>query len=111
MPRPRHRRIHGHNPWDSPGRADLHLEVPDWTKNALCAEIGVEVFFAEKQGDQSGRQARQACAGCPVKTQCLEWALTFEPWQDMYGVFGGTGPRERRAIRLEREKQQTEVAA
>lgn len=109
MPALRHRRIHAHSPWDDPGRVDLRLEVPDWTRDALCAEIGVDAFFAEGQGDQIVRRAKAACGGCPVINDCLEWALTFEPEQDQYGVFGGTVPRERRAIRLEREKH--EVAA
>lgn len=109
MPAIRHNRIHGHSPWDNTGRVDLRLEVPDWTKDALCAEIGVEAFFADGQGDHTVRDAKQACVGCPVRTNCLEWALTFAPWQDMYGVFGGTTPMERRAIRHSREQQ--EVAA
>lgn len=109
MPAPRHRRISAHSPWDNPGRVDLRLEVPTWTRDALCAEIGVEAFFADGQGDQTMRHAKQACGGCPVQTQCLEWALTFEPWQDAHGVFGGTTPTERQAIRLSRGQQ--EVAA
>jgi WhiB family redox-sensing transcriptional regulator len=112
MPALRHRRNtapRASNPWGNPGRVDLQLEVPAWTKDALCAEVGVDAFFAEGQGDQLGLLAKQVCAACPVRAQCLEWALTFEPWQDQHGVFGGTGPRERRAIRQERERQ--EVAA
>lgn len=109
MPAPRHRRISAHSPWDTPGRSDLHLEVPAWTRDALCAEVGVDLFFADGVGDQTSRLAKQVCAKCPVKTECLEWALSFDAWDDKDGVFGGTVPTERRALR--REREQTEVAA
>lgn len=109
MPAPRHRRIHGHSPWNNSGRVDLRLEVPDWTRDALCAEIGVEVFFSNNAGDHATRQAKQACARCPVRTKCLEMALDFDEWNDQYGVFGGTGPKERRVLR--RARAQQEVAA
>lgn len=104
MPAPRHRRIHGHIPWDDPGQVDLRLEVPTWTRDALCAEIGVDVFFGEGGGDNATRLAKQACAGCPVQAECLEWALGFDEWEDRYGIFGGTGPIERRKIRAERAR-------
>ena len=41
-------------------------------------------------------QARQVCAGCPVRTPCLEWAL--RSGQEA-GVWGGTSEHERRALR------------
>lgn len=109
MPAPRHRRISAHSPWDTPGRVDLRLEVPDWTKDALCAELGVEVFFSDGTGDQASRRAKQACAGCPVINKCLEWALTFPQRDDEYGIFAGTGPGERRKLRAQRAR--LEVAA
>ncbi|WP_165975786.1 WhiB family transcriptional regulator [Actinomadura rubrisoli] len=105
MPAPRHRRIRARQPWDDPGRVNLRLEVPAWTKDALCAELGVEVFFSEGgTGDHITQLAKQACTACTVRTECLEWALTFEQSQDRYGVFGGAGPRERAALRSERER-------
>jgi WhiB family redox-sensing transcriptional regulator len=102
MPAIRHRRIHGHSPWNNSGRVDLRLEVPDWTRDALCTEIGVEVFFSDGNGDQATRLAKQACAACPVVSDCLEWALSFSQRDDEYGVFAGTGPIERRKLRAQR---------
>lgn len=104
MPAPRHRRVHGHNPWDTPGRVDLRLEVPDWTRDALCTEIGVESYFSEVASDQATQLAKQACMSCPVRAECLEWALSFDQLSDEYGVLGGTGPKERRRIRSERRQ-------
>ncbi|TDB79714.1 WhiB family transcriptional regulator [Actinomadura sp. KC216] len=106
MPILRHRQSRGQSPWDGPGQVDLRLEVPAWTKNALCAELGVEVFFSESgTRDHITELAKQACTACSVRIECLEWALTFEPWQDRYGVFGGAGPRERAALRRERDRR------
>lgn len=42
------------------------------------------------------RPARAICAGCPVKTECLDFALDGG---DHHGVFGGTSERERRSLR------------
>lgn len=99
MPAPRHRRVRGHNPWDSPGRVDLRLEVPDWTQDALCAEIGVEPYF-----NNFGR-AKASCLTCPVINECLEWALSFDEWTDQHGIFGGTTPSERKQLRRERAEE------
>jgi hypothetical protein len=98
MPAPRHRRVRAHNPWDSPGRVDLRLEVPAWTDRALCAEIGVEPYFNNYE------RAKASCLGCPVLNECLEWALGFDEWMDQYGIFGGTSPSERKRLRREREQ-------
>ena len=38
------------------------------------------------------------CMGCPVKMECLVEALDHEERSDA-GVWGGTGPEERRRIR------------
>jgi WhiB family redox-sensing transcriptional regulator len=37
--------------------------------------------------------ARALCAGCPVKPQCLEYALEF-PSADMHGVWAGLTSRQ-----------------
>lgn len=41
---------------------------------------------------------REVCAGCPVNAQCLAEALSRGSHED-FGVWGGTGQIERRAIR------------
>ncbi|MCL4312775.1 MAG: WhiB family transcriptional regulator [Actinobacteria bacterium] len=39
--------------------------------------------------------ARRICADCPVRSQCLEYALIY---RIDHGVWGGTSERERRRI-------------
>ena len=47
------------------------------------------------EGD-SYLQAKQVCAECPIKTECLEYALrNFEE----FGVWGGLTPKQRRPLR------------
>ncbi|MEZ5311676.1 MAG: WhiB family transcriptional regulator [Microthrixaceae bacterium] len=49
----------------------------------------------------------QVCATCPVKTQCLEYALAN---RIDHGVWGGTSERERRRI-LKRRSAERRAAA
>lgn len=55
-----------------------------WMSWALCAETDPELFFPEKGG--SPRRAKEICAGCPVRQECLEYALK----NGETGVWGGT---------------------
>ncbi|WP_456946824.1 WhiB family transcriptional regulator [Geodermatophilus sp. SYSU D00697] len=68
-----------------------------WRLDALCAETDPEAFFPEKGG--STREAKRVCAGCPVRSQCLEFALAND---ERFGIWGGLSERERRRLRLQR---------
>jgi len=68
-----------------------------WRLDALCAETDPEAFFPEKGG--STREAKRVCAGCPVRLQCLEYALGND---ERFGIWGGLSERERRRLRLQR---------
>jgi WhiB family transcriptional regulator, redox-sensing transcriptional regulator len=87
--------------------SDMHRHLPnraaqsggaDWRDQAACRDVDPELFFpAGNAGPallQIG-QAKQVCAGCPVRTQCLDWAL--DSGQEA-GVWGGTSEDERRAL-------------
>ena len=66
-----------------------------WQDDALCAQIGTEMFFPEKGG--STKTAMSVCDSCPVRRQCLDYALSME--NNPQGIWGGTSFRERRAMR------------
>jgi WhiB family redox-sensing transcriptional regulator len=51
--------------------------------------------------------ARQICAECPVKAECLEYAL--ENRID-HGVWGGCSERERRRIQRRRRQEAAATA-
>lgn len=62
-----------------------------WMLEAKCLDADPEAFFPEKGG--STREAKRICAACPVRTDCLEHALTHD---ERFGIWGGLSERERR---------------
>ena len=88
--------------WDRTGAADPQERAADgvdeeWRLDALCAETDPEAFFPDKGG--STREAKRVCAGCPVRAECLEFALASD---ERFGIWGGLSERERRRVRLQR---------
>ena len=70
-----------------------------WRDRALCRETDPELFFPIGTTGQALLQidrAKQVCDECPVKIECLDFAI--ETNQDS-GVWGGTSEEERRDIR------------
>ena len=65
-----------------------------WMSEALCAETAPELFFPEK--GTSSAAAKRLCAACDVRGRCLEYALTNN-LQD--GIYGGLSPKERARLR------------
>jgi hypothetical protein len=64
-----------------------------WHEDALCAETDPEAFFPEKGG--STREAKAICADCPVRAECLGYALAT---QQRFGIWGGASERDRRKL-------------
>jgi len=77
------------SPWSS-----LSPGAESWRLDALCAETDPEAFFPEKGG--STREAKRVCVGCPVRLQCLEYALGND---ERFGIWGGLSERERRKLK------------
>ena len=74
-----------------------------WQEQAICVETDPETFFPSK-GDRRGvRAAKRVCDQCPVKQECLEYALEFGAW-NLPGIWGGLSERQRREIARERRK-------
>jgi WhiB family transcriptional regulator, redox-sensing transcriptional regulator len=65
----------------------------EWADSALCAQTDPEVFFPEKGGIT--RPAKRICLGCPVRQECLDYALEHN---ERFGIWGGHSERERRRI-------------
>lgn len=64
---------------------------------AACVEVDPALFFAER-GEPAG-PAKRVCATCPVRAQCIEYALDGHT---MHGIFGGTSRHERRDLLRQR---------
>lgn len=78
----------------------------DWQLDAACRGHDAAAFFPpphfERKEVRLARErfAKSICRGCPVTTQCLDYALrTREP----HGVWGGLNELERRFL-LERDR-------
>lgn len=67
---------------------------PTWQDLALCAQTDPEAFFPEVGG--STREARRVCRQCPVRAECLQYALEND---ERFGVWGGLSERERNRMK------------
>ncbi len=80
----------------------------DWMAQGNCADKPPTAFFPS---DGVGvEKARKICADCPVKGECLEYALRN---RIDHGVWGGTSERQRRRILKQRriEAEAAQVSA
>lgn len=59
-----------------------------------CATTDPEMFFLPKglQATREMRLAKELCAECPVKAECLTYALAAN---EPYGIWGGLTASER----------------
>lgn len=73
---------------------------PAWMEGAVCAQSDPEEWFPEP--GRHANDAKRICASCPVREQCLEWALSMPTWADRYGVYGGLSAVERHRLRRDR---------
>ena len=65
-----------------------------WQDQAACLGMDPDLFFPERGA--STREAKSICNSCPVKVDCLEFALRNG---EKFGIWGGMSERERRRIR------------
>jgi WhiB family transcriptional regulator, redox-sensing transcriptional regulator len=90
-----------------PGSADLWSPAEtdlDWQARAACLTTDLDLMFPEPPGADGKKTyvsqvaaAKQVCGYCPVRRQCLAYALAND---EMFGVWGGRTRRER--LRIER---------
>lgn len=67
-----------------------------WQDDALCREVDGDLFFPT-EGREHLAEAKRLCAGCPVRTQCLTFALEGN---ERFGVWGGLSTKERDALKV-----------
>lgn len=72
--------------------ADKH-----WQEQANCLGVDPDLFFPERGA--STKEAKGVCAGCEVRLDCLEYALSNG---EKFGIWGGLSERERRRLRRQR---------
>ncbi|MBL7498814.1 WhiB family transcriptional regulator [Frankia sp. CNm7] len=82
---------------DSLDGGDAEGDLTDWRFGAACGPADVEIFYPPEAIDAQERRRREAvakeiCAGCPVRVQCLLCAVVAG---ERHGIWGGTTPAER----------------
>jgi hypothetical protein len=68
--------------------------TPDFREQAACTSADPEAFFPDK--GNSAKPAKDLCKRCPAIVECLDWALEHN---EQFGVWAGTTPDERKALR------------
>ncbi len=81
------------------------VRIPgQWAEQALCAQADPDTWFPEQGRHTLTAKAKRICAACPVRAECLDYALTgADTWRGITtGIWGGTTPRERTQLRQAR---------
>jgi WhiB family redox-sensing transcriptional regulator len=79
-----------------------------WQHHAACRGEDASLFFApsyfERRSEKQAREAvaKSICARCPVRAECLDFALEV---RDPHGVWGGLNEMERRTLLRERARR------
>lgn len=73
---------------------DAGLTATEVFDGVPCLEVDPDLFFPEL--GESPEPAKRLCRGCPVRLQCLDYALRH---RERHGVWGGTTEYERRGMR------------
>ena len=77
--------------------------VTDWRSAGACLSADPDLFFPMSAGawDKQIARAKTICAGCRVRQQCLDFAVTHD---QAYGIWGGTTPEDRQRERRRRRR-------
>ena len=68
-----------------------------WRARAACRDLDTNLFFPDSEDDAP--PALAVCAACPVRDECLEFALATRQHD---GIWGGATETERKRIRRRR---------
>ena len=80
-----------------PGEWADHPARPCVDPSLGSSKARARIFFPET--GEGVAFARQLCRRCPVKSECLDFAMATN---ESFGVWGGTSERERRRMRRDR---------
>jgi WhiB family redox-sensing transcriptional regulator len=81
----------------------------NWRAAGACLTADPDLFFpisTKGPAEQQIIRAKTICAGCGVRRECLEFALSHDL---VYGIWGGTTPEDRQRAR--RRKRRAAAAA
>ena len=79
----------------------IELNAEPWMQHGACRGLShadADRLFFPARGDSTA-EAKAICARCPVRNECLEYALEHH---EKFGIWGGLSERERRRLRRQR---------
>ena len=81
---------------------------PDFFKDASCRGLNPSMFYLDV-GDPGITTAIEVCRECPVRMDCLMYAIDSNETE--FGIWGGVSPRLRRSTRAKAtiQKVQNEI--
>lgn len=77
-----------------PGAAFGDGDRPEWQQQAECRNYPHLDWYTNR--GESTQLQQQICMGCPVRSECLEYALAN---REKWGIWGGKSERQRIRIR------------
>ena len=83
----------GHGGARAPGTGGATAPGEGWVPYAKCADLPRTTFFPRER--VGVMVAKHVCGSCPVRSQCLAYALAN---RIATGVWGGASEQERRRI-------------
>ncbi len=85
----------------------LKIAIDEAPSIPPCQTSDPEVWFSDPiTGSWDFRVAKKLCGECPVRQQCLEYALVAN---ERHGIWGGMTLKERRAYASKRSGVRTPV--
>jgi WhiB family redox-sensing transcriptional regulator len=72
------------------------LELKDWYQHGLCKDKETALFYPETGDNTLAKKAMTLCKACPVRAECLSYALSNN---ESFGVWGGFTVRRRGRLR------------
>jgi WhiB family redox-sensing transcriptional regulator len=70
---------------------------------ALCAQTNPDLFFPDDTDREMLSKARQVCARCPVRVECLTYAVESFGKTSDWGIWGGSTKFDRTKMRRDRK--------
>jgi WhiB family redox-sensing transcriptional regulator len=79
-------------------QVELDLESSDWKLQGECTKYPWGTMFPDPGDTDVIATAKAVCNACPVRVDCLTWAIEKHEY---YGVWGGETEEERKEMRRE----------
>jgi WhiB family redox-sensing transcriptional regulator len=85
-----------------------------WQERGRCRDLDTDLFYppldSETAHQRRAREtvAKAVCASCPVRVECLAWAIASG---EQLGVWGGLNERERELLAGPRHSAASGIAA